>query len=145
MVFSLRAFDQVLGYKLTKHGLFCNENNTFLSFNYLVINYLYYFLRLTYIWDKSGGEKKEDHKSRWKYTALFEDLADDNNQLITRGGNRPNDNVEGYTTRQMQEAVRKSRTLDQLESELWKVNNPTKEHLGELFDFYKRVEDTRKQ
>ena len=91
-----------------------------------------------YHWDFYGEE------DRWSYTALFEDLADDNNQLITitDGEIRPNDNVIGYTTRQMQEAVRKSRTLNQLERELRKVNNPTSEHLGELFDFYKNVVDT---
>jgi hypothetical protein len=100
-----------------------------------------------YIWDETGGENKNE-KNRWKYTALFNDLLDNDNQRVRNGGNTdfPNDNVSGYSIIQLQKAVEKSRNLEQVRDYLRdNYINSSEGNLNDLFDFYINVENTRKQ
>ena len=71
------------------------------------------------------------------YTQLFIDLKDNHNQLDEIGGDRANDRVRGYTFSQIQQAVKKSRQLDQVRDYLIdNYNNGTQDNLEDLFDFY---------
>ena len=71
------------------------------------------------------------------YTQLFIDLKDNHNQLDEIGGDRANDRVRGYTFSQIQQAVKKSRQLDQVRDYLIdNYNNSTQDNLEDIFDFY---------
>ena len=72
------------------------------------------------------------------YTQLFVDLMDNDNQL-TRfpGTDRADDRVRGYTFAQIQQAVKRSRQLDQVRDYLKNnYNNSTRGELDRLFNFY---------
>ena len=73
-----------------------------------------------------------------KYTPLFFDLADTNDQ--SRNGtlpDRPRDRVSGYTTAQMQHALKSTSTLQGLRDNLFNsYNNSTEDFLQELIDSY---------
>ena len=100
-------------------------------------HYLYYF---------DDVDDPEEDLNNWKYTALFIDLMDDDNQLDRLGGNRPDDDVSGYTIRQLQKAVENSRNLEQVRDYLRdNYTNPTEGGLNDLFGFYIRVEETREE
>jgi len=100
-------------------------------------HYLYYF---------DDVDDPEEDLNNWKYTALFIDLMDNNNQRITEGSGAgdvtfPNDDVDGYTIRQLQKAVENSRTLRQVRDYLRdNYTNPTEGGLNDLFTFYINVE-----
>lgn len=73
------------------------------------------------------------------YSAIFIDLADNNNQRTRNNGNInfPNDNVQGYTPSQMQSAVKTSRRLEHVRDYLRdNYDNGTESNLNDLFDFY---------
>lgn len=71
------------------------------------------------------------------YSAIFVDLMDNENQLLSRRGDRPDDDVRGYTFGQIQYAVKHSRKLehvrDYLRDNYW---NATEGNLNDLFNFY---------
>lgn len=86
-----------------------------------------------------------DTDSQWKqindmddgYSAVFIDLMDNDNQLTRLGGDRPDDDVRGYTFGQIQQAVKESRKLEHVRDYLRdNYNNATEINLGDLFDFY---------
>ena len=86
-----------------------------------------------------------DTNSQWKqindmddgYSAVFIDLMDNDNQLTRLGGDRPDDDVRGYTFGQIQQAVKESRKLEHVRDYLRdNYNNATENNLGDLFDFY---------
>ncbi|GMN11412.1 hypothetical protein MTsPCn9_09810 [Croceitalea sp. MTPC9] len=67
------------------------------------------------------------------YTSFFIDLWDDFNQRTRLGDNAlPNDLVEGYTFRQIEDAVFKRTDYSGVVRELQKLNNPTENRLWEL-------------
>ena len=73
------------------------------------------------------------------YSAIFIDLADNNNQRDNNNGNTnfPDDDVIGYTPSQLQAAVKTSRKLEHVRDHLRdKYTNGTEEFLDDLFDFY---------
>ena len=73
-----------------------------------------------------------------KYTPLFFDLVDTDDQ--SRNGtraDRPRDRVSGYTTTQMQNALKSTSTLQGLRDNLFNYyDNGTEEFLQELIDSY---------
>ena len=73
-----------------------------------------------------------------KYTSLFFDLVDTNDQ--SKSGtlaDRPRDRVSGYTTAQMQNALRGAKSLQDLRDNLFNYyHNRTERHLQELIDSY---------
>ena len=74
-----------------------------------------------------------------KYTPLFFDLADTNDQ--SRNGSIadfPRDRVSGYTTAQMQHALRGATSLQDLHDKLYTTyrGNRTRQHLQDLIDSY---------
>lgn len=90
---------------------------------------------LTSIPNYDANEIRESTKSA--YTQVFVDLMDDHNQLAEEGGDRADDRVRGYTFAQIQQAVKKSRQLDQVRDYLRdNYNNGTEGSLNNLFDFY---------
>ena len=71
------------------------------------------------------------------YTHALVDLMDDYNQLEEKEGDRADDRVRGYTFAQIQQAVKKSRQLDQVRDYLRdNYYNATEDELDGLFDFY---------
>lgn len=82
------------------------------------------------LWDKDLDD--------YYYTPLFIDLVDDINQKTEYGGNRPNDNVEGYTLSSLESSLPFSINLFFLK--LWlksnKLDGVTNENIDELIDFY---------
>ena len=73
------------------------------------------------------------------YSAIFIDLADNNNQKDRNSGstNFPDDDVDGYTSGQLQAAVKTSRKLEHVRDHLRDTyDNGTEEFLDDLFDFY---------
>jgi hypothetical protein len=77
------------------------------------------------------------------YTPIFIDLEDNFNQnfeFSTFVPTPPIDRVNGYTITQMQESLRSSRTLVQLENRLRDTHaNPTENNLAELFEYPQAV------
>ena len=70
-------------------------------------------------------------------TQILVDLMDNYNQLEEKGGDRADDRVRGYTFAQIQQAVKKSRQLDQVRDYLRdNYHNATEDELDGLFDFY---------
>lgn len=85
--------------------------------------------------NKDKEQIKESKKRA--YTQIFVDLMDNHNQLVKVGGDRANDRVRGYTFAQIQQAVKKSRQLNQVRNYLRdNYYNNTEGDLDELFDFY---------
>lgn len=73
-----------------------------------------------------------------KYTSLFFDLVDTNDQSQDGSKNdRPRDKVHGYTTIQIQEALRGTSSLQELHDKLYDGNyNSSEQHLQALIDSY---------
>jgi hypothetical protein len=73
-----------------------------------------------------------------KYTPIIIDLMDGTNQRIGRDTTQfANDNVNGYTLQQIENAIKKVKTLDGLKNNLKNMyDNSTEAHLDELFRFY---------
>lgn len=66
---------------------------------------------------------------------IVEDLMDNHNQRDTDSG-RPLDRVNGYTLRQIAQALRGAHDLDDWKDNLMDVGNPTRNHLAEYFNQY---------
>ena len=87
-------------------------------------------------------DKQDHNRQRMSsgYSAIFIDLEDDVNQRTIFGGSTdfPDDDVRGYTPRQLQSAVEKSRNLESVRDQLRsKYNNETDgAELDDLFNFY---------
>ena len=79
----------------------------------------------------------------WMYTPFFVDLVDNDNQLHRLGGDRPDDDVNGYTLSQIQSILRTRSTLTGIRRSLSKSKyaNPTYVHFGKLKAFYQNIED----
>ena len=74
-----------------------------------------------------------------KYTSLFFDLADTNDQSENEKlADRPVDRVSGYTTAQMQHALRGATSLQDLHDKLYTTyrRNRIRQHLQDLIDSY---------
>lgn len=78
------------------------------------------------------------NKQEKKYTPIIIDLMDGTNQRIGRDTTQfANDNVSGYTLQQVENAIKKVKTLDGLKNNLKRMyDNPTEGHIDELFRFY---------
>jgi hypothetical protein len=76
--------------------------------------------------------------SSTNYTPIFIDIIDDVNQRTKYGNSSlPNDNVKGYTIRQLEDILVGSTTLLKLRNNLTNTyNNPTKGNINELFKGY---------
>jgi hypothetical protein len=76
--------------------------------------------------------------SEGKYTSLFFDLADTHDQSSNGSlADLPRDRVSGYTSAQMQNALRGASSLQDLRNNLFNYyNNGTEQHLQELIDSY---------
>lgn len=77
-----------------------------------------------------------------KYTPIVTDLIDNVNQntIPNIPGNQPIDRVSGYSLNQIQNALKNCRDISCWENKLRNnYNNPTKNHLAELFDYVKFV------
>ncbi len=94
--------------------------------------------------DQSRQDIEGDGGTDWQYSPFFVDLRDNTNQRRNRGGN-PNfadDNVSGYTLLQLQDAVRVSRNIEQIERFLTdNFNNGTERNIPRLRDFYEDIKD----
>ena len=67
------------------------------------------------------------------YTPFFVDLEDDFNQRAELGNNTlPNDDVNGYSLREIEDAVFKRTNFSGVVRELQKLNKPTENNLREL-------------
>jgi hypothetical protein len=74
-----------------------------------------------------------------KYTPIFIDLIDNYNQRVQLGDNSlPDDNVSGYTIRQLEDILVGSRTLTELRNKVFNTypNNTTRNQLNTLFSGY---------
>jgi len=74
-----------------------------------------------------------------KYTPIIIDLMDNTNQRLSYSDTTQfaNDNVNGYTLQQIENAIKKVKTLDGLKNNLKSMyDNPTEKHLDELFQFF---------
>ncbi|OQB29530.1 MAG: hypothetical protein BWY08_01845 [Bacteroidetes bacterium ADurb.Bin174] len=74
-----------------------------------------------------------------KYTPIVIDLMDTTNQSVMYGDTTQyaNDKVSGYTLQQIENAIKKVKTLNGLKNNLKSMyDNPSEEHLDKLFEFY---------
>ncbi|AZQ63305.1 hypothetical protein EI427_13970 [Flammeovirga pectinis] len=80
----------------------------------------------------------ENNGVEGKYTSLFFDLNDNNDQSNNnRSPDRPIDRVSGYTTAQMQNALKNVSTLQGLSNNLLNYySNDTQDNLQDLIDSY---------
>lgn len=77
-----------------------------------------------------------------QYTPLVVDLMDNSNQRARFGNstNFPVDNVNGYTLKQIEDALKGVKTLDEWRLNLFNMyTNPTEGNLVELFNNYKNL------
>ena len=77
-----------------------------------------------------------------EYTPIVADLIDNLNQNAIPAifGDQPIDEVSGYSLNQIQVALDNCRSIDEWEQKLrWNFNNPTEEHLTELFNYIREV------
>ena len=73
-----------------------------------------------------------------EYTSLVLDLIDNPDDSNNGSENLSQDNVSGYTIRQIEDALLEKTTWSEWEQSIYnKFNNPTKEYLDELFNHWR--------
>lgn len=72
------------------------------------------------------------------YTTVGFDLTDDENQRNTWGATRPIDRVDGYTIKDVENALRGAKTWGQWRDNMIRIkpSNPTSDNIEELFNNY---------
>jgi hypothetical protein len=80
------------------------------------------------------------------YTALFIDLMDHNNQLISEGGDRPDDVLSQFTFFEVQKIAKNCRNVSKVKEYIIsnysnKITNVDSDRFDAFFAWYQRVED----
>ncbi len=114
---------------------------------YFTLPYYPNNLSVTRLRDQSKSQIEQGGDRSWQYTPFFIDLRDNTNQLDDANAisGWADDDVSGYTLKQMQEAMNKKTKLSGIRTYLKdNYNNSTEGHLGKLVDFYQDIHDDNK-